>query len=118
MKLDSSYINCYKCYEEIGFHPRFLRKKSDSIPNKQSVYNEKEHYVYLAYFGKSNIKVGTAYCDRLNDRLTEQGARAALLIKKCINVYEASKLEQFIHHEFKVQDKVLTKKNIDNKIFI
>lgn len=45
-------------------------------------YCAQPHYVYLAYFSKDKIKVGTAYFERKTERLIEQGAPLAFLIAK------------------------------------
>ena len=60
-------------------------------------YCNKPHYVYLAYFSKDKIKVGTAYYERKITRLQEQGAPVAILIAKT----NTGKLARLIEHKIK-----------------
>ena len=60
-------------------------------------YCSKPHYVYLAYFSKDKIKVGTAYYERKITRLQEQGAPVAILIAKT----NTGKLARLIEHKIK-----------------
>jgi len=108
----SNKSNCDNCYKKTGFNPAFCGKGPNYISKKQEQYNAMPHYVYLAHFGQNTIKVGTAYHKRLIGRLTEQGARAALIVKKCKNAYEAYTLEQDICKRSGITDRIYTSRKI------
>ena len=72
--------------------------KGDNCHNKSldaKNYCDEPHYVYLAYFAKDKIKVGTLYHKRTISRLEEQGAPFAFRIAKA----PSGKIVRIIEHE-------------------
>jgi len=94
--IQEKFQNCYKCYQTLQFNPAFYNSSPELISEKQKKYNLNPHNVYLAYFAENAIKVGTAHYQRTERRLLEQGARAAVILKRCQDAYEARELEEFI----------------------
>lgn len=92
-KISSSYERCFPCSQLLQFNPSFYNVSADQLSEKQKKYNLEPHTVYLAYFGKEHVKIGIANSRRTQTRLLEQGARAALLIKKCEDAYKAREIE-------------------------
>ena len=82
---------CPACKEATGFNPSFYY--AEAVSPQQRVYNETPHYVYLAYFSKQHIKAGISSETRGIERLLEQGARAACVVGRFSNAYEARNLE-------------------------
>ena len=82
---------CPACREATGFNPSFYY--AETISPQQRAYNETPHYVYLAYFSKQHIKAGISSETRGIERLLEQGARAACVVGRFPNAYEARVLE-------------------------
>ena len=76
---------------QTGFNPSFYY--AEAVSPQQRVYNETPHYVYLAYFSKQHIKAGISSETRGTERLLEQGARAACVVGRFSNAYEARNLE-------------------------
>lgn len=82
---------CPACREATGFNPSFYY--AETISPQQRAYNETPHYVYLAYFSKQHIKAGISSETRGIERLLEQGARAACIVGRFPDAYEARILE-------------------------
>jgi hypothetical protein len=78
---------CPACREATGFNPSFYY--AETISPQQRAYNETPHYVYLAYFSKQHIKAGISSETRGIERLLEQGARAACIVGRFPDAYEA-----------------------------
>ena len=66
------FFNCIKCHGQ----------ECTAKDNEVISYCNTPHYVYLAYFSKDKIKVGTASEIRKHDRLLEQGAIFSIFIAK------------------------------------
>ena len=84
---------CYACRHARGFNPAFYNA-GQRISPQQRQYNAEPHSVYLAHFGRGTIKVGIANTRRELLRLMEQGARAAAIIARCNDAYEARGIEE------------------------
>lgn len=82
---------CPACREETGFNPAFYN--ADSISPQQRAYNLTPHFVYMAYFSPQHLKVGISSETRGIERLLEQGARVAGILKRFPNADEARALE-------------------------
>ena len=82
---------CPACREETGFNPAFYN--ADSISAQQRAYNLTPHFVYMAYFSPQHLKVGISSETRGIERLLEQGARVAGILKRFANADEARALE-------------------------
>ena len=82
---------CPACIEATGFNPSFYF--SNYISPQQREYNQTPHYVYLAYFAPSYVKAGISSETRGIERLLEQGARVAGILKRFANADEARALE-------------------------
>lgn len=92
-QLSTKSNTCGSCFRANGFNPAFYNVSQDKISPQQQKYNEQPHNVYLAYFGPDMIKVGISHHKRTLTRWREQGARAATIIKECVNAYEARHIE-------------------------
>lgn len=97
---------CINCFRAIGFNPAFYNRSSEELSPQQKEYNEQPHNVYLAYFGLKTIKVGIAHYKRTLTRWCEQGARAATVIKKCYNAYEARDMESIVERKLNLPDAI------------
>lgn len=82
---------CPACQKATGFNPSFYN--ADFISPQQRAYNDAPHTVYLAYFSPSHVKAGICGAHRGLGRLLEQGARAACIVGRFPNAYEARELE-------------------------
>lgn len=82
---------CPKCRELTGFNPMFYNV--DSISPQQRAYNQTPHFVYMAYFSPEHFKVGISSETRGIERLLEQGALVAAVLKRFPNADEARALE-------------------------
>lgn len=82
---------CPACIEATGFNPSFYF--SSYISPQQREYNQTPHYVYLAYFAPGYVKAGISSETRGIERLLEQGARVAGILKRFANADEARALE-------------------------
>lgn len=91
LPLDSREIACPACQKATGFNPSFYN--AEFISPQQRAYNEEPHTVYLAYFSPSHVKAGICGAHRGLGRLLEQGARAACIVGRFPNAYEARELE-------------------------
>jgi len=83
---------CTDCQYKIGFNPAFYN--ASAISPQQERYNKMPHVVYMAYFSPARVKVGIASEKRHLIRLLEQGARAAIILGRFPDAYEARKLEE------------------------
>ena len=111
-KIDQEFDTCPRCRKANGFNPAFYNTSADRISPQQLEYNRRPHAVYLAYFGTRVLKVGIACLDRITQRLLEQGARAATIVKKCPDAYEARKIEKEVREILGVSEWVKTDKKI------
>lgn len=82
---------CPACREATGFNPAFYN--ADNISPQQRAYNLTPHFVYMAYFSPEHLKVGISSETRGIERLLEQGARVAGILKRFPNADEARALE-------------------------
>lgn len=82
---------CPACREATGFNPAFYN--ADAISPQQRAYNLTPHFVYMAYFSPAHLKVGISSETRGIERLLEQGARVAGILKRYPNADEARALE-------------------------
>ena len=82
---------CPACREATGFNPAFYN--ADNISPQQRAYNLTPHFVYMAYFSPIHLKVGISSETRGIERLLEQGARVAGILKRFDNADEARALE-------------------------
>lgn len=82
---------CPACRQATGFNPAFYN--ADTISPQQRAYNLTPHFVYMAYFSPQHIKVGISSETRGIERLLEQGARVAGILKRYPNADEARALE-------------------------
>lgn len=78
-KLEPRYSQCAACQAKTGFNPAFYH--ADSVSEVQQELNSKPHFLYLAYFGPEQIKVGISHAGRGQVRLYEQGARLAYILE-------------------------------------
>lgn len=78
-KVEHKYEQCKSCQSKTGFNPAFYH--ADSVSQAQQARNSLPHFVYLAYFSDSDIKVGISFAKRGNSRLLEQGARQAIILE-------------------------------------
>lgn len=110
--LTTKDIRCQDCNRAIGFNPAFYNVRSSQISEKQQAYNTQKHCVYLAYFGKSLIKVGIAHYKRSITRLCEQGARAAVIMHEYDNAQKARETELMIKNNFQIPEVVNNSKKM------
>lgn len=110
---------CIKCFRANGFNPSFYNVSRDELSPQQREYNQHEHNVYLAYFGGTTCKVGISHRERTMVRWREQGARAATVIKRCSDAYEARGVEHRISNEMKMAEALTsnTKRKYINERF-
>ena len=88
---DHKDTSCPSCVEKTGFNPSFYN--GGGISAQQRAYNDTPHIVYLAYFSDQHLKVGITSAARGELRLLEQGARSAMILKRCATAYEAREWE-------------------------
>lgn len=88
---DMKETQCPACIEETGFNPSFYF--ATTISPQQRAYNLTPHFVYMAYFSPQHLKVGISSETRGIERLLEQGARVAGILKRFANADEARALE-------------------------
>lgn len=98
--------SCTQCLRTTGFNPAFYHVPRTSLSPQQQRYNALPHAVYLAFFGRSFIKVGISARPRLLQRLTDQGARAALVAVMCEDAYEARHYEASIRDQFRLPEQM------------
>ncbi|QQS22129.1 DUF2797 domain-containing protein [Candidatus Saccharibacteria bacterium] len=91
-QVDSSYDSCFVCRKKTDFNPAFYN--TTQISQKQAIYNDQPHSVYIAYFGNSVAKVGIMSDSRGRERLYEQGAMLYVVIGSYSNATMAHNLEQ------------------------
>lgn len=101
--VEVKYESCLKCRNRTGFNPAFYH--ASSVSEQQEKINAQPHYVYLACFASSNVKVGISQESRGVRRLLEQGARIAVKLDTFDSALIArqyedriSKLPGFIDH--------------------
>ena len=82
---------CPACREATGFNPAFYN--ADVVSSQQREYNKTPHFVYMAYFSPAHLKVGISSETRGIERLLEQGARVAAILKRYPNADAARELE-------------------------
>ena len=70
--VDTKHEQCYVCRQRTDFNPAFYN--TTDISDKQAVYNNSPHSVYIAYFGDDLAKAGISADSRGLRRLREQGA--------------------------------------------
>lgn len=75
---DHKYEQCPACQRRTGFNPAFYH--ASSVSEQQEKRNREPHFLYLAYFAPTVLKVGISYSGRDQARLFEQGARAAMIL--------------------------------------
>ncbi len=112
-KIEQKYRNCYACVRAIGFNPAFYNVCQTTLSDQQKIYNLTPHSVYLAAFSASNIKVGITQTERLTTRLTEQGARLAVILGEFKDAYAARELEESVNKNLGVPDVVTMKKKFE-----
>lgn len=83
---------CVECNKAIAFNPAYYNRP-EAMSEKQRMYNEQPHVVYLALFTHGVVKVGTANVRRVRTRWLEQGARLAVIVCECSNAYSAREME-------------------------
>lgn len=101
---------CERCQREIGFNPAFYH--AGSISPQQAKYNLTPHLVYMAYFSPNHIKVGIASERRHSIRLLEQGARAAIILKKFPNADSARQLEASLCSNHEILETLTSEKKL------
>ena len=96
--IDEKQTQCYACMHMFDFYNciRCHGEKCMSKDNEVISYCNTSHYVYLAYFSKDKIKVGTASEIRKYDRLLEQGAVYSIFIAKTPTGKIARQIEKSI----------------------
>lgn len=82
--IDKKQSQCYSCMHKYDFYHCVICHGDKCMSENKEVidYCHTPHYVYLAYFSKNKIKVGTASEIRKYDRLLEQGAIFSFFIAK------------------------------------
>lgn len=91
--VDEKNVTCRSCSMKMAFNPYFYNVRQDVLPEKQKLYLNEKHIVYLAYFGGEYVKVGITNNRRRFTRLFEQGARHACIVAECASAYEAREIE-------------------------
>ena len=112
--LEGKEPHCPACLKAIGFAPAFYNLSRDQLSPQQREYNDTPHVVYLAWFGKSLIKVGTSSEERKIDRWLEQGALGASVIFQTADAYAARKLEEQVSREFGFSETVSYAQKVRN----
>ena len=82
--IEENQTQCYSCMHKFDFY-NCVRCHGDDCMSKDNdviSYCNTPHYVYLVYFSRDKIKVGTASEVRKYDRLLEQGAIFSVFIAK------------------------------------
>lgn len=75
---EQKYEQCPACQRRTGFNPAFYH--ASSVSEQQEKRNREPHFLYVAYFAPTVLKVGISYTGRDQARLFEQGARAAMIL--------------------------------------
>lgn len=91
---DYNDIMCPACREKTGFNPAFYN--ANSVSPQQRAYNTTPHFVYMAYFSPAHLKVGISSETRGIERLLEQGARVAAILRRFPNADAARELEAYL----------------------
>lgn len=97
-KVDMKHIQCYSCMQKFDFYNCVRCHGNECGARCETVkeYCNTSHYVYLAYFSREKIKVGTASEIRKYERLLEQGAVCSIFIAKTPSGRIARKIEKSI----------------------
>lgn len=108
---------CPACREATGFNPAFYN--ADVVSPQQREYNKTPHFVYLAYFSPAHLKVGISSETRGIERLLEQGARVAAILKRYPNADAARELEAHLCSQEGILEtmRVSTKNRLLNEPF-
>jgi hypothetical protein len=93
-KLSTQYHECRQCQLKTGFNPAFYH--ADGISKQQRARNAQPHNLYLAHFGPKVAKVGISWSGRGLQRLLDQGARSAIVVKQFATAEEAREFEASI----------------------
>lgn len=82
--IETKQDQCYSCMHKYDFYQCVRCHGNDCTSKENAVieYCNTPHYVYLAYFSRDKIKVGTVSEIRKYDRLLEQGAVFFIFIAK------------------------------------
>jgi hypothetical protein len=93
--MDNKYSQCKKCDSLSGFSQCLGCNgySCNSFNETAKIFCNQEHCVYLAYFEKGIIKVGTAVWYRRFERLLEQGALYSFFIARTPDGRIARKIE-------------------------
>ncbi len=96
--IDEKQTQCYECMHTFDFYNCVRCHGGECNARNCDVvdYCNTPHYVYLAYFSKDKIKVGTASEIRKYDRLLEQGALYSVFIAKTPTGKIARQMEKCI----------------------
>ncbi len=94
----TNYNQCKDCQEKSGFDLCLGCNGSvcQTNNNNARVFCHEGHHVYLAYFAKDKLKVGTAASYRKYERLLEQGALYSIFLAKAPNGRIARQIESQI----------------------
>lgn len=106
---ESGYDQCLDCESKSNFKMCKMCN-GDYCKTSQTIareYCSQPHYIYLAYFEKDIVKVGTAAQSRKTERLLEQGAIYSIYIAKTPDGRLARKLEKMIS-QTGIKTRVLT----------
>jgi hypothetical protein len=90
-ELPLQYHECRHCQQKTGFNPAFYH--AASVSPQQQARNQEPHFLYLAHFAPSIVKVGISHAKRDRRRLLDQGARSALILKTLPTAEAARKYE-------------------------
>lgn len=96
--IDEKQTQCYSCMHKYDFYKCVRCHGNECVAkgNEVIAYCNTPHYVYLAYFSKDKIKVGTASEIRRYDRLLEQGAIFSVFIARTPSGKIARQIEKEI----------------------
>lgn len=109
--VDAKYESCIKCRNRTGFNPAFYN--ATSVSEQQEKINQQPHFVYLAYFAPSVIKVGISQEARGTRRILEQGARMAMKLETFGSALVARQYEEKISKLPNIVDNVTGGKKIE-----
>lgn len=108
---DTKDTMCPACQEATGFNPSFYY--ADFVSPQQRAYNLTPHFVYLAYFSPQYVKAGISAEIRGRGRLLEQGARAACIVGRFDDAYQARDLEAALCAQQGIWETMRSSKKID-----
>ena len=104
------YEQCPACQKRTGFNPAFYH--ATSVSEQQEERNREPHFLYLAHFGESIVKIGISHAARGNSRLLEQGARSALILETFPTAHIARQYEAKIAALSNIVETVQLRKKI------